>query len=75
MVMGLPRMTLKVRILGHRGTRKVRLSKSAKVMDLLEALDLIPQIVVTRRNGKIVVEEERLASGDLVEIIPIVTGG
>ncbi len=68
-------MTLNVRILGRRGTRKVRLSKSAKVMDLLEALDLSPQIVVTRRNGKIIVEEERLASGDLVEVIPIVTGG
>lgn len=73
--MDLSGMTLNVRILGHRGARKVRLSKGAKVMDLLEALELSPQIVATRRNGKIVVEEERLASGDLVEIIPIVTGG
>lgn len=64
-----------VRVLGERRGKRVRLPTGARVFDLLKLLSYNPQVVVTRCNGKIVAEEERLVNGDLVEIIPIVTGG
>lgn len=69
------RITVTVRVFGQRGTRRLRLQARARIADLLKSLGYNPEVVATRRNGKIVAEGERLASGDLVEIIPIVTGG
>lgn len=71
--MGAP--AVKVRVVGQRVSRKVRISKKTSVADLLEKLGLNRETVVTRLNGKIVAEEERLAGGDLIEILHVVTGG
>ena len=68
-------IVVSVRVLPGRQRQRVRLTARSKVAGLLDALDLNPQTVVVRCNGKIVTEGEHLASGDLVEIIPIVTGG
>lgn len=68
-------IVIRVRTVGGRGFRSIELPKRVMIADLLKRLDLNPQTVVTRVNGKIVVEKERLADGDLVEVIPIVTGG
>jgi thiamine biosynthesis protein ThiS len=51
------------------------LTQGAKIADLLRQLNYNPDVVAVRCNKKIVPEEERLTNGDLVEIIPIVTGG
>jgi sulfur carrier protein len=64
-----------VKVLGRRRGKKIKLPPRARIVDLLKLLGYNPQVVVTRRNGKIVVEQERLADGDLIEVIPIVTGG
>jgi thiamine biosynthesis protein ThiS len=69
------KIVVSVRVLPGRRGRRIKLPARSKVAGLLDALDLNPQTVVVRRNGKIVAEGERLASGDLVEIVPIVTGG
>jgi len=68
-------IVVSVRVLPGRQRQRVRLTARSKVAGLLDVLDLNPQTVVVRCNGKIVTEGEHLASGDLVEIIPIVTGG
>lgn len=68
-------IAVSVRILPRKQKQRIKLPTQAKITDLLKALDLNPQTVVVRRNGKIIVERERLGSGDLVEVIPIVTGG
>lgn len=64
-----------VKEIGRRRKRRVCLSPRATISDLLERLGYSRETVVVRRNGKIVVEEEHLSNGDLVEIIPVVTGG
>ena len=68
-------IVIRVRTVGKRGFRSIELPKRAVLADLLKRLDLNPQTVVARVNGKIVVERERLVNGDSVELIPIVTGG
>jgi len=64
-----------VREAGRRQKREIRVSRRAVVADLLKKLGQNRETVVVRVNGKIVAEEEHLKSGDVVEIIPIVTGG
>lgn len=61
--------------IGKRREREVLLSSRATILDLLKLLGQNQETVVVRVNGKIITEEERLADGDLVEILPIVTGG
>ena len=69
------KISVTVRVFGRRGTRKVTLPPRSKVAALLKLLGYNPDVVAVRCNKKIVPEEERLAGGDFVEIIPIVTGG
>lgn len=71
----MPRISIIVRLIGSKKREKVEISSRAKVIDLLKMLGQNPQVVVVRRNGKIIAEGERLADGDLIEILPIVTGG
>ncbi|MDI6642847.1 MAG: sulfur carrier protein ThiS [Candidatus Hodarchaeaceae archaeon] len=73
--MRLGEITVKVRVIGQRATRKVRVAQKTRAADLLNQLGLNRETVVVRLNGKIVAEEERLADGDSVEILPVVTGG
>ena len=64
-----------VKQVGKKHKRELRLGPHATIADLLKELGHNRETIVVRRNGKIVVEEERLADGDLIEILPIVTGG
>ena len=69
------KIVVKVRIIGQRVARKVRVTSGTRIADLLDQLGQNRETVVVRLNGKIVPEEERLADGDSVEILPVVTGG
>jgi sulfur carrier protein len=69
------RIIATVKLYGQRKAKKIRLTQGAKIVDLLKQLNYNPDVVAVRCNKKIVPEEERLTNGDLVEIIPIVTGG
>jgi len=64
-----------VKQVGKKHKRELRLAPRATIADLLKELGHNRETVVVKRNGKIVVEEERLADGDLVEILTVVTGG
>ena len=68
-------IVVSVRVLPKKRKKRIKLPTRSNVGGLLKALDLNPQTVVVKCNGKIVTEGERLASGDLVEVVPIVTGG
>jgi len=71
----LDEITVKVKIIGQRAAREVRVPQKTRVVDLLNQLGQNRETVVVRLNGKIVAEEERLADGNSVEILQVVTGG
>lgn len=54
---------------------EMEIPKNSQIIHLLEELDLNPETLVVKLNGKIVPEEEVLNNGDEVEIIPVVSGG
>ena len=68
-------IAVKVKIIGQRTTREVRVPQKTSIADLLNRLGQNRETVVVRLNGKIVAEEEHLTDGDLVEILQVVTGG
>jgi len=69
------RIIVTVKLYAQRKTKRLRLTRGTKIADLLRQLNYNPDVVAVRCNKKIVPEEERLTNGDIVEIIPIVTGG
>lgn len=68
-------ITVKVRVIGQRVAREIKVPQKTRIADLLDKLGQNRETIVVRLNGKIVAEEERLADGDSVEILPVVTGG
>jgi thiamine biosynthesis protein ThiS len=68
-------ISVKVRTVGRKGARMVRVPQGTRVADLLERLGQSREAVVVRLNGRIVAEEEVLSHGDSVEIQQVVTGG
>jgi len=71
----LRKFEVRVKILGEKAARRVKVTPKTSVADLLRQLNLNREAVAVRVNGKIIAEEEHLSPGNVVEIIPIVTGG
>ena len=68
-------ITVKVRVIGQRAACKIKVPQKTRIAGLLDQLGQNRETVVVRLNGKVVAEEERLADGDSVEILTVVTGG
>jgi len=66
---------IKVKIIGQKSARMLKLPARATAAEILKKLGQNRETVVVMLNGRIVAEEERMASGDSVEILPVVTGG
>ena len=68
-------ISVSVREIDKQKSIKLRLTPTSNILDLLKELGRSPETVIVRKNGKIVTEEEQLADGDEIEIIPVVSGG
>ncbi|MGQ9788174.1 MAG: sulfur carrier protein ThiS [Candidatus Hadarchaeaceae archaeon] len=66
---------IRVKIVGQRLAHRIKVSSGTTIAELLKKIGQNRETVVVRLNGVIVAEEERLKKGDLVEILPVVTGG
>ncbi len=49
--------------------------ESLTVLQLLKRVDLLPESVLVVRNGQLVTEDQRLAPGDEVKIVSVISGG
>jgi len=74
-VRNLAEIQVEVKVWGQPESKVVKLSQGSSILDLLEKLGQNPQVVAVKLNGRIVPEQEKLADGDQVELIPVVTGG
>jgi sulfur carrier protein len=50
-------------------------NNDTSIKDILEDMDLSSETVVTKKNGDIVIEDEKIADGDEIQIIQIIYGG
>jgi len=65
----------KVKQLGEEGHSSFELDGETRITDLLDSIGKNPEEVVVKRNEKIVSKEEKVKNGDIIVIVPIISGG
>ena len=68
-------MRVKVVLVPEGSERSLELPKGARILDVLKKLGLNREMHVVKLNGEVVVEEEALRDGDVLEVIRVVSGG
>jgi sulfur carrier protein len=54
-------------------TREI--TEKMTIKDVLNAMDISSEAVVVKRNNEIVMEEEDVENGDVIEVIRVIYGG
>jgi len=68
-------LKVKVVLIPENSEREREIPEGSKVLDVLKKLGLSRETHVVKLNGEIVVEEESVREGDVLEIIRVVSGG
>jgi len=50
-------------------------NENTSIKDILKDMDLSSETIVAKKNGEIVVEDEKIQDGDEIQIIQIIYGG
>lgn len=66
---------VEIKTVGGDRFKSFSVPSDSKIIDLLEKLEQQPEVIVVKRNGKIISEHEKLKDGDKLTIIPVVSGG
>jgi sulfur carrier protein len=53
----------------------LEITDNKTVKDLLNSVDIASETVVVKKNDSIVIDEEILEDGDLIEVIQVIYGG
>lgn len=61
-------------IFGKKEENRVILEETT-IKEVLDAMDISSETVVVKRNNEIVIEEELLVDGDVIEVIRVIYGG
>jgi len=48
---------------------------NTSIRDILEEMDLSSETIVAKKNGDIVIEDEKIEDGDEIQLIQIIYGG
>ena len=51
------------------------IKENTTIKEVLDIMDISSETVVVKRNNEIVMEEESLVNGDIIEIIRVIYGG
>jgi sulfur carrier protein len=66
-------MKIKLIIGDKEDTMEIKGNQTVK--DLLNSIDIASETVVVKKNTTIVIDEEKLEDGDLLEVIQVIYGG
>ena len=50
-------------------------NENTSIKDILEEMELSSETIVAKKNGDIVIEDEKIEDGDEIQIIQIIYGG
>lgn len=45
------------------------------VLDALQKIRILPEAVISTRNGEVITEDEILVDGDVIKLISVISGG
>ena len=51
------------------------IQENTTIKEILDAMDISSETVVVKRNNEIVMDEESLGNGDIIEVIRVIYGG
>lgn len=66
---------MQVMVIYEKSEQKKEVQDNATVRDLLDLMDIPSQTVVVKKNNEVVIDEENIDEGDLIEIIRVIYGG
>jgi len=64
-----------VNILGREGEKMIDLEDGADSCSVIERVELFPDAVIVKRNGKVIPLDEPLSEGDRLTLILVASGG
>lgn len=68
-------MKMKFTVITDDGKRVMESEEKKKIKEILQELQIPLETAVVKRNSEIVIEEEEISDGDIIEIIRVIYGG
>jgi len=62
-------------IFNNKNEIKSLVNDNTSIRDILEEMDLSSETIVAKKNGDIVIEDEKIEDGDEIHLIQIIYGG
>ncbi|WP_297898916.1 MoaD/ThiS family protein [Methanobrevibacter sp.] len=62
-------------IFGNKNEVKNLKNEETSIKDILNEMDLSSETIVAKKNGDIVIEDEKINDGDEIQLIKIIYGG
>jgi len=66
---------MKIKLIIGEKEEILEISGDKTVKNLLEVMDIASETVVVKKNDSIVIDEESIEDGDLIEVIQVIYGG
>lgn len=58
-----------------RDNKEYKIDKEGKIIEILEEIGINPVMYVILKNKKVVTEEDFVKEDDVIELVPVVSGG
>lgn len=66
---------MEVKVIFGKKEENRAIPEETTIKEVLDAMDISSETVVVKRNNEIVIEEEFLVDGDVIEVIRVIYGG
>lgn len=66
---------MKITVIFGKNQENREIQENTTIKEVLDAMDISSETVVVKRNNEIVMDEESLGNGDIIEIIRVIYGG
>jgi len=66
---------MKFTVITDDGKKILESGAPRRIKDVLGELEIPIETVVVKKNGQIVIEEEEISDGDIIEVIRVIYGG
>ena len=66
---------MKIKLIIGEKEELIEISENKTVKNLLDIIDIVSEMVVVKKNDYIVIDEELIEDGDLIEVIQVIYGG
>lgn len=66
---------MEIKVIYEKTEKKKIIENSTTIKDLLDLMNISSQTVVVKRNNEVVIDEENIHDGDIIEIIRVIYGG